>query len=99
MVQETKRATQGCRAVARGCPLPLAPGKAGHTAQPAVALALGVTYPGWKLVRKKTILSSEQKISTLNRVQKQVGSQSSFWQPGAALPVADSAKHELMTLA
>ena len=39
--------------------------------------------------------SSELKISTLNPVQKQIGSQRSFWQPGAASPVAEADKHKL----
>lgn len=45
------------------------------------------------------MLSSELKSGTLSPVQKQIGSQRGFWQPGAASPVADAATHELMTSA
>lgn len=47
---------------------------------------------GWKMLRKTATLSSELKISTLNHVQKQIGSQHSFWQTGAASSVADAAQ-------
>lgn len=99
MDQETKKAAQGCRAAARGCPLPPALGTAGQTAQLAVASAPGATDPGWKTARRKTTWSSKLKISTLNSVQKQIGSQRSFWQPGAALPAADAAWYKLTALA
>lgn len=69
----------------------------GHTCQLQLQPLVGHT--GWKAVRKATTPSSELRISTLNRGQKQIGSQHSFWQTGDASPVVYAAKHKLTALA
>lgn len=99
MVHGAKKAAQGGRAAARGHLLPPAPGTADQSARPAALSALGTTDPGWETARRKTTPSSELKSGTLSPVQKQIGSQRGFWQPGTALPVADAATHELTTSA